>query len=200
MSVGEGRYFPFLPSVFLFKEVLPLCEGLDFGKYTDFFFDESPTPPFASDSEGSSDTFDEPDVPGTPVRVLRHRILELERQLSERDAIITELRAKRVPVPEESENRQPRKIQRLLSSQISTILTTDEERAEHFDRFIQENCQSTDINPVKHSVLHRAYHQWSLEQHVEPLSIAQIRAQMERLGVETGNRTGNRTYRGIKLK
>lgn len=213
LKVDDDRYFPFLPTIFQFKEVLLHCDGLDLCKYDILFaslLDYLPTPPFSADSEDNesaeenSDTtsdVDGPPIPGTPVGVLRHRILELERQLTERDAVIAELRAKRV-VEEMQQNidkRQPRKIQRLLNSQISIILTTDEEIAEHFDRFILERCENADINPVKHSVLHQAYHRWALEQHVEPLSIPQIRIQMQRLGVKTGNRTGNRTYKGLKL-
>ena len=112
----------------------------------------------------------------------------MERQLTEPDAIIAELRAKR-GVEEMQQNidkQQTRKIQRLLNTQISIILTTDEEIAAHFDRIIQERCDSAKVNPVKHSVLHQAYYQWALEQRVEPISTAQIGIQMQRLGVETG--------------
>ncbi len=95
---------------------------------------------------------------------------------------------------------QPQKIQRFLNTEVLSILVTDLEKEEQLGRFIQECCIPASSNPLKHSTFHRAYRQWSLRESIDPISIPQIRCMMSNMGVETGNRNGSRTYKGIRLK
>lgn len=89
---------------------------------------------------------------------------------------------------------------KVLNIEVLSILETDEEKEAHLGQFIEECCIAVSSNPIKHSTFHQAYRQWSIQHLIEPLSIPKIRCMMKHMGVETGNRNGSRTYKGIRLK